>query len=693
MKAFITDNIRNVVLLGHTGSGKTTLVEAMAYGAGLIDKIGNVNTGNTISDCDKEEIKNQFSISTSVIPVEWNDVKINIIDAPGYPDFIGETQEAVSAADAAIIVVSGKDGVQNGTKTAWELCDKYKLPRMIYVSNMDDDNASFRQIVLDLTELYGKQIAPFYQPMRENGKFVGYINVMKMAGRRFSDFGKRVECAVPEYSKENLEIHREIFLEAVAETSEDFMERYFEGDTFTEAEMRAAMKANVRTNKIVPVIMGAAPEYKNIHNLLNDIVELFAAPNTRTCAGINQKTNAIFEGNYDFAKAKSAYVFKTIADPYIGKFSMIKVVSGVLKSGDTLYNATKDADERISKLYTICGNKTTEVEELHAGDIGVLSKLSSVATGDTLSTRSTPVTYGKTAIAKPYAFTRYTVPNKNEADKVVQAIQRMSEEDLTIKLVNDAQNRQTLLYGISEQHLAIVASKLSSKYRVTVQYCEPKTAYRETILGKSDTEFKYKKQSGGHGQYGHVKMRFSPSNDLETPYVFEEEVVGGSVPKNYFPAIEKGIDDSIGAGPLAGYPVVGIKAVLYDGSYHPVDSSEAAFRIAASQAFKKGIIDAKPVLLEPIATLTIVVPEANTGNVIGDLNKRRARVLGLDSAGNGKQQIDAEIPMSALYGYSATLNALTASAGTFSFEFARYEQAPSNIQEQQIQKYQSGAED
>ncbi len=693
MKAFITEQIRNVVLLGHTGSGKTTLVEAMAYGTGLIEKIGNVNAGTTLSDCDKEEIKNQFSISTSVIPVVWNGVKINIIDAPGYPDFIGETQEAVSAADAAIIVVSGKEGVQNGTKTAWELCDKYKLPRMIYVSNMDDDNASFRQIVLDLTELYGKQIAPFYQPMREDGKFVGYINVMKMAGRRFSEFGKHVPADIPEYSVENLEIHREIFLEAVAETSEEFMERYFEGDSFTEAEMRAAMTTNVRTNKIVPVIMGAAPEYKNIHNLLNDIVELFPAPNTRACAGINQKTNGIFEGNYDFSKAKSAYVFKTIADPYIGKFSMIKVASGVLKSGDVLYNAVKDTDEKASKLYIICGNKTTEVDELHAGDIGVLSKLTSVSTGDTLSTRATPVVYGKTAIAKPYAFTRYTVPNKNEADKAVQAIQRIAEEDQTIRLVNDAQNRQTLLYGISEQHLAIVAAKLLSKYKIEIQYSEPKTAYRETILGKADTEFKYKKQSGGHGQYGHVKMRFSPSGDLESPYVFEEEVVGGTVPKNYFPAIEKGIEESIGAGPLAGYPVVGVKAVLYDGSYHPVDSSEAAFKIASSQAFKKGMLEAKPVLLEPIATLTIIVPENNTGSVIGDLNKRRARVLGLDSAGNGRQQIDAEIPMSALYGYSATLNSLTASAGTYSYEFARYEQAPQNVQEAQIQKYQSGAED
>ena len=693
MKAFITEQIRNVVLLGHTGSGKTTLVEAMAYGTGLIEKIGNVNAGTTLSDCDKEEIKNQFSISTSVVPVVWNGVKINIIDAPGYPDFIGETQEAVSAADAAIIVVSGKEGVQNGTKTAWELCDKYKLPRMIYVSNMDDDNASFRQIVLDLTELYGKQIAPFYQPMREDGKFVGYINVMKMAGRRFSEFGKHVPSDIPEYSIENLEIHREIFLEAVAETSEEFMERYFEGDTFTEAEMRAAMTTNVRTNKIVPVIMGAAPEYKNVHNLLNDIVELFPAPNTRACAGINQKTNGIFEGNYDFSKAKSAYVFKTIADPYIGKFSMIKVTSGVLKAGDVLYNAAKDTDEKAGKLYTICGNKTTEVDELHAGDIGVLSKLSSVSTGDTLSTRATPVVYGKTAIAKPYAFTRYTVPNKNEADKAVQAIQRIAEEDQTIRLVNDAQNRQTLLYGISEQHLAIVAAKLLSKYKIEIQYSEPKTAYRETILGKADTEFKYKKQSGGHGQYGHVKMRFSPSGDLESPYVFEEEVVGGTVPKNYFPAIEKGIEESIGAGPLAGYPVVGVKAVLYDGSYHPVDSSEAAFKIAASQAFKKGMLEAKPVLLEPIAALTIIVPENNTGSVIGDLNKRRARVLGLDSAGNGRQQIDAEIPVSALYGYSATLNSLTASAGTYSYEFARYEQAPQNVQEAQIQKYQSGAEE
>ena len=686
MKVYRTDEIRNVVLLGHGGSGKTSLAEAMAYVSGATNRMGKITDGNTISDFDKEEQKREFSISTSLIPIEWEKAKINILDTPGYFDFVGEVEEAVSAADAAVIVVSGKAGVEVGTEKAWELCDKYKLPRMIYVTEMDVDDASFRQVVQDLTDRYGKVIAPHFQPIRENEKLVGYVNVIKNAARRYTGVGQREECEIPEYCKPNLEIYRDKLLEAVAETSEAFMERYFDGDEFSVEEIRSAMRTEVMDGDIVPVAMGSDIQAQGVANLLSDIVRFFPSPDNRSCAGINRKTNEIFEGNYDFAKAKSAYVFKTMVDPFIGKYSFIKVCSGVLKGDDTLYNGDSDAEAKLGKIYTMVGNKPTEVSELFAGDIGAIAKLANTKTGDTLSTKNTPVMYGKTEYSKPYTYMKYICNNKGDEDKVSQALQKMMAEDVTLKTVNDSENRQTLLYGMGDQHLEITASKLATRYKCEIKLETPKVAFRETIKKKSDVDSKYKKQSGGHGQYGHVKMRFEASGDLETPYVFEEEVVGGAVPKNYFPAVEKGLQEAVVKGPLAGYPVVGVKAVLYDGSYHPVDSSEMAFKTATIQAFKKGFMEASPVLLEPIASLTVTVPDDYTGDVMGDLNKRRGRVLGMNPVSGGKQEIVADIPMTGLFGYCTVLRSMTGGRGVYSYEFSRYEQAPSDVQEAEISK-------
>ena len=684
MKVYRTDEIRNVVLLGHGGSGKTSLAEAMAYVSGATNRMGKITDGNTISDFDKEEQKREFSISTSLIPIEWEKAKINILDTPGYFDFVGEVEEAVSAADAAVIVVSGKAGVEVGTEKAWELCDKYKLPRMVYVTEMDVDDASFRQVVQDLTDRYGKVIAPHFQPIRENEKLVGYVNVIKNAARRYTGVGQREECEIPEYCKPNLEIYRDKLLEAVAETSEAFMERYFDGDEFSVEEIRSAMRTEVMDGDIVPVAMGSNIQAQGVANLLSDIVRFFPSPDNRSCAGINRKTNEIFEGNYDFAKAKSAYVFKTMVDPFIGKYSFIKVCSGVLKGDDTLYNGDSDAEAKLGKIYTMVGNKPTEVSELFAGDIGAIAKLANTKTGDTLSTKNTPVMYGKTEYSKPYTYMKYICNNKGDEDKVSQALQKMMAEDVTLKTVNDSENRQTLLYGMGDQHLEITASKLATRYKCEIKLETPKVAFRETIKKKSDVDSKYKKQSGGHGQYGHVKMRFEASGDLETPYVFEEEVVGGAVPKNYFQAVEKGLQEAVVKGPLAGYPVVGVKAVLYDGSYHPVDSSEMAFKTATIQAFKKGFMEASPVLLEPIASLTVTVPDDYTGDIMGDLNIRRGRVLGMTPVAGGKQVIEADIPMTGLFGYCTTLRSMTGGRGSYEYTFARYEQAPSDVQEKEI---------
>ena len=685
MNVFTTDKIRNVVLLGHGGCGKTSLAEAMAYLAGLTNRMGTVADGNTISDYDKEETKRLFSIHTSLIPIPWGDVKINILDTPGYFDFIGEVEEAVSAADAAIIVVSGKAGIETGTKRAWNLCEKYKLPRMIFVTDMDIDNASYRQVVEDLQELYGKKIAPFHLPIRENTQFVGYVNVVQQKAKRWNDKGGVDKFEVPDYSMENLGICREALLEAVAETSEEFMDRYFNGDEFSEDEIRQALRVHVIDGTIVPVLMGSNTLARGMYTLMADIVKYFPSPEKRECAGINTKTNEVYQADYDFAKPKSAYIFKTIVDPYIGKYSLIKVNSGVLKTDDLLYNYHRDCDEKIGRLYVLRGNKAEEVSELHAGDIGALAKLAKSLTTDTLSTRNNPVAYLRTNISKPYVSMRYKAKNKGDEDKISQALQKLLAEDLTLRNINDAENHQTLLYGMGDQHLEIVASMLLEKYKVAIELMRPKVAFRETIRKKSDVEYKYKKQSGGHGQYGHVKMTFEPSGDLDRPYVFEQCVVGGAVPKNFFPAVGKGIAEAVKSGPLAAYPVIGVKATLYDGSYHPVDSSEMAFKVAAAQAFKKGFMEASPVLLEPIATLTVIVPEEYTGDIMGDLNKRRGRVMNMN-AENGYQEITADIPYLELYGYNTQLRSITSGSGTFSYEFARYEQAPEDVAAKQIEE-------
>ncbi|MBR4574652.1 MAG: elongation factor G [Lachnospiraceae bacterium] len=684
MKVYPSNKIRNVVILGHGGCGKTTLTEAMAFLSGITTRMGKTDDGNTISDYDKEEQKRHFSIGTSVIPIEWDDCKVNVLDTPGYFDFVGEVEEAVGAAAGAIIVVSGKAGVEVGTEKAWEICEKYKLPRIFFVTDMDVDNASYRKIVEDLENLYGKKIAPFHLPIREDEKLVGYVNVVSEKGFRWTDAGKADECPVPDYSKEYLEKYKESLMEAVAETSEDFMERYFAGETFSDSEIRSALYANINDGTIVPVTMGSGIQCRGVYTLMDDIIKYFKSPDQRSLNGINQKTGEIFEANYDFSKSKSAYVWKTIVDPFIGKYSLIKVCSGVLKSDDTLYNTEKETEERIGKLYVLRGNKPIEVSELQAGDIGALAKLTSVKTGDTLSTKASPVLYPKTEISKPYTYMRYKAKNKGDIDKVSSALAKIAEEDQTIRNVNDAENRQSLIYALGDQAIEIVASRLANVYKVEIELEEPKVAYRETIRKTSDVEGKYKKQSGGHGQYGHVKMRFEPLGDMEKAYEFEQVVVGGAVPKNYFPAVEKGLAESVQKGPMAAYPVVGVKAILYDGSFHPVDSSEQAFKMATIMAFKKGFMEAGPVLLEPIASLKVTVPDQYTGDVMGDLNKRRGRVLGMNPVGGGKQVVEAEIPMTGLYGYCTVLRSMTGGRGVYEYEFVRYEQCPSDVQEKEV---------
>lgn len=659
MKVFTTDKIRNVVVLGHSGAGKTSLVSAM----------------NGIATASKQRMTEPAATTQMLVqPILWDDHKINILDVPGAFDFVGEIEEAVGVADAAIIVISGKNGVENGTRKAWAMCEKYHLPRIVYVSDMDIDDVSFKNVVLGLQELYGKCIAPFHFPLRENEEFVGYVNVIQERAKRWQSDGTVVKSEVPEYSMENLSIYREALMEAVAETSEEFLDRYFAGETFSENEIRQALRVNVSEGTIVPVMMGSNTMERGMYTLLADIIKYLPSPDQRSATGMNVLTQELFEANYNFAKAKTAYVFKTIMDPFIGKYSLFKVMSGVIKSDDNLYDQVKGQEIRISKLYVMKGSKAEEVEELHAGDVGALSKVSGLQTSTTLSTKATPVLYPATAISTPYCAMRYFAADAKEDDKLTQSLLKLAEEDRTLRVENDSENRQTLVYGISEQHLQAVADRLRAKYNVEMQLEAPKVAYRETIRGSADVEYKHKKQSGGHGQYGHVKIKVSPSGDLTSTYEFEETVVGGAVPKNFFPAVEKGIAEGTQAGPLAGYPVVGIHVNLYDGSSHSVDSSEAAFKTAATMALKDALMKADPVLLEPIALLQVRVPEDKVGDVMGELSKRRARIMGMNpEQENGRQRIEAEIPYATLYGIGTTLHSITGGEAEYSYEFLKYE--------------------
>ncbi len=683
MDVYGTKQIRNVVLLGHGGAGKSTVAEALAYLTGVTKRMGKITDGNTISDYDKEEIKRQFSISTSMVPIEYDGaegkIKINLLDTPGYFDFVGEVEEAVSVADAAVIVVNCKAGIEVGTEKAWDLCEEYKLPRIIFVTNMDDDHASFRELILKLEKRFGRKIAPFQAPIGKNEKFVGFVNAVKVQGRRFTNFSDYEECEIPEYTKKNLGIIRDALMEAVAETSEEYMERYFSGEEFTQDEIYTAVQTHVCEGTIVPVMMGSGINCQGFNALLNAIDRYFPSPDAASeCIGVDVSNGERFTAKYNDDVSLSARVFKTIVDPFIGKYSLMKICTGVLKADSTIYNVNKDAEEKIAKIYILRGKDVIEVPELKAGDIGAVAKLNVTQTGDTIALRSAPIVYHKPKISVPYTYMRYAAKTKGDEDKISSALSKLMEEDLTLRAVNDAENRQSLIYGIGDQQLEVVVSKLLARYKVEVELSKPKFAFRETIRKKVE-------ESGGHGQFGDVKMSFEPSGDLETPYVFEEQVFGGAVPKNYFPAVEKGIQECCLKGPLAAYPVVGLKATLLDGSYHPVDSSEMAFKMAATLAFKKGFMEANPVLLEPIASVKVVVPDKFTGDVMGDLNRRRGRVLGMNSIHGGKQEIVADVPVSEMYGYNTDLRSMTGGIGLFSYEFSRYEQAPGDVQKKEVE--------
>ena len=659
---YTTDKIRNICLLGHGGDGKSALAEALLYFTGSTDRLGTAAQGNTVSDFDPEEIKRQLSISTSVIPVEWKGKKINLLDTPGYFDFEGEVLQAVRMAETALVVVSAKGGIHFGTTKAINLAKSLNMPQLFFITSIDEEHSDFYGVFDALKQRYGKGVCAISVPIIENEKVTGYVDIVEMKGKRIVN--NKVEIIdIPASLQEEIDMLRQLLIESVAEADDDLMEKFFADEPFTDEEIIRGLSHGIAGRKVFPVLCGSSATLFGMGILLDFIDKFTSAP------------------KLDPKGETELYTFKTVADPFVGKLSYFKVLQGTLKSGDTLHNPRKDTDEKFARIFTVKGKAQTEVKELVAGDIGVVAKLASVATGDTL---------GAADVVVPPV--EYPVPNlkmsvfavaKGEEEKIASGLAKLREEDPTFTYKTDPETKESVISALGDTQIDVIMSKLKAKYGVSVDLRTPKVAYRETIRKTVTQQGKYKKQSGGHGQYGDVHIRFEPYDGIDL--VFGEEIFGGSVPKNFHPAVEKGLRESAQKGVLAGYPVVGLKATLVDGSYHDVDSSEMSFKLAAGVAYKEGLPKASPVILEPIGKLLVHVPDRMMGDIIGDITKRRGQIIGMTPIGDeGYQEIEAEVPMAEMMTYAIDLRSMTRGRGTFTFDFLRYADAPANVAEKVI---------
>lgn len=684
MYDFETKNIRNVCLLAHGHAGKTSLCEALLFKAKAIDRLGKVAEGNTVSDFESEEIKRMISINTSVAPLEWNNVKINVVDTPGYFDFVGEQIQGAAACDSAVIMVSGKSGVSAGTEKSWDLAQKNNIPVVFFVNKIDDHKANYDIVVNQLKENFGKSVAPFLYPIKDGDDFIGFIDIVKMKAKMFRN-GTITYENIPKDMLDLANKSRDMLNEAIAEVNDELMEKYFEGKDFTDEEVENALKVGIKSGIIAPVFCGSVVLNIGVELLLDFISKYLPSPlEGNNLIGTNTKTKEEVELVADANAPLCARVFKTIVDPYIGKMSIFKVLSGKITADTQVVNATKGENERIGKLYVLRGKKQIEVPYLVAGDIGATTKLNNTDTSDTLCSVKDPVVIDEIEFPEPVLSLAIVPKAKGDEEKISNGLNKLLEEDPTFKVTNNKETGQTIVSGTGEQHLNIIVNKLVTKFGVNVDLIEPKIAYREAIKKKVKVEGKHKKQSGGHGQYGHVWIEFEPCecDDL----IFEEKVFGGSVPKNFFPAVEKGLRDSISHGVLAGYPVVNLKATLVDGSYHSVDSSEMAFKTAANLAYKAGLAQASPVLLEPIGKLSVIARNKYTGDIIGDINKRRGRILGMNPLSKDITEVEAEVPVGEMTKYAIDLRAITNGRGSFTFKQTHYEEAPFNICEKVIEE-------
>lgn len=687
MKNYNTGRIRNLALVGHSGSGKTSLAEAMLFKAGTIGKLGNINSGNTVSDYDKEEIERKASISLSVSSLEWNDTKINLIDAPGYFDFEGQVKSALKASEAALFVLDAQAGIEVGTEKYWKYCEKIGLPRIIFVNKIDKEDVNFNELVANLHTQFGKKITPLVLTLGDGahpgaGKdFKGLIDIMKKEAYTYNGFD-REKAMIPEIRMLEVEEVYNQLAEIVALTDDNLMEKFFEGINFTTEEFAKGITNAMIAGSVVPLIVGSATEGYGIDELLNIISYYMPAPNNKK-AHIGFRSLDGENRQVDENESFSAYVFKTYMDPFVGRISLFKVLSGKITKDDSIYNSTRKVDEKFAGLFRLEGKKQIEVDQVVAGDIGAFTKLEETETGDTLSDKNNPIVF-KT-LKQPQASLTYAIvpKTKKDEDKIGHALLKLQEEDTSFVFERNNETKQLTISGVGNVQLQIVLDKLKNKYGVETERIPLRIPYRETITGKSDVQGKHKKQSGGAGQYGDVFIKFEP---IEEGFEFTEEVFGGAVPKNYFPAVEKGLEESLEKGILAGYPVVGIKATLYDGSYHPVDSNEMAFKLAAAIAFREGMKKANPVLLEPIMKLETTIPEEYLGDVMGDINKKRGRILGMEPQEDGTQVIIAEAPYAELFEYAIDLRSMTQGRGSFEMDFVRYEQVPKEQANKIIEK-------
>ena len=671
------DSIRNIVVMGHGKCGKTTLTEAMLYNAGAIKRLGLVADGTTVSDYDNEEIKRQCSINTTLEAINWKDLKYNVIDTPGFFDYAGDVKAGVRAADSALIVLSGRSGVSVGTEQVYEYAKNKDIPIMFFVNKIDDNRASYEKTLEEMKAVFGKAVTPFVYPIREGDEFKGFVDIVDMTARRYEG-ADRVDIPVPDGMADIVAPLRDMIMEAIASTDEELMVKYFNEEEFTVDEIKQAIRKGVKDGSIYPVYCGSGQDNIGVRSLMDGIGKYLPAPSEIREVGRKADTAEPVELVQTEEETSAAIVFKTIADPYVGKMSLFRVYSGEIKSDSSYYNPNKGESEKIGKLYSLCGKTQTEVKSVKAGDIGCVAKLEFTKTGDTLCDKNKNIILTGIEFPSPVLSMAVLPEAKGDEEKIVSGLTKLMDEDPTFTVTNNAETKQTLINGQGEKHIDVIVSKLKNKYGVNVILEEPVTPYRETITSTATVEGKHKKQSGGHGQYGHVKIEFSPGVTEEL--MFEEKVFGGSVPKNYFPAIEKGLLDSAQKGVLAGYPVVNLKAVLLDGSYHPVDSSEMAFKTAAAIAYKEGLKQAGPVILEPIGYLKSYVPENIMGDVIGDINKRRGRIMGMgESDKQGLNLVEAEVPMSEMHKYATDLRAMSGGRGTFTFEFVRYERAPMDV--------------
>ena len=669
---FQGENIRNIAVMGHSGEGKTTLCEAMLFNGGVIDRQGKTLDGTTVSDFDDLEKAKKMSIYTSVSNLVWKDVKVNLLDLPGYYDFEGERNEGLRAAGGALLVIGANGVLPIGAESLVDYCLKLGKPLIIFINGMDKENADYLGTVQALRAKYAGKLAPIQIPIMENGKMQGCINALQERAYLFKENGPQ-EIPIPENMKAQVEEMKQSLMETAAENDEALLDKWFETGDLTREETIRGIRLGIASVNTIPVMAGSALQNRGVINLLNEIVTYMPQARERLNTMAEEVgTNKMISLRTDEDAPFAAQVFKTVVDPYSGKLSYIKSFRGVLKSGSTVWNANTECEERIGQIYLLRGKKMEPVDELGAGDIGAVNKLGNTNTGDTLCDINAKVRFTPIYFPKPTLFMAVTSEKKGEEDKVFAGLAKLREEDYTFCVEKNTETGELLLGGQGDVQLEVLVKKIKARYGVDVKLSTPKVAYRETIRGNADAEGKHKKQSGGHGQYGHCKIRFSP---CEEDFIFEEEVVGGAVPKNYFPAVEKGLRECLANGPLAGYPVVGLKAVLYDGSYHDVDSNELSFKMAAAIAYKEGLKNAKPVLLEPINRLKISVPSDYLGDVMGDINKRRGRIMGTDAEGD-RSIITAEVPLAEIVEYTMELRSLTRGSGKFVSEFLAYEEVP-----------------